>query len=234
MSISRVQGNSVNSAGTVTSQAITLSTGITQGNFVVATVATGNNATTFTGPSGWTQVVINQPAGSSATIETSIWYLVVSAGQAGQTSWTWTLSASHTAYICIEEWSSTSGWLASPLDQTAQGDTSGTPTTSTTIQSGATATTAQASELWIASLAYKNSAQSESSITSGWTKDLEATLANNNTMTMLYQVVSATGAASCQYSITTGQYWAGVVATFMTAAASTPPPSSLLSLMGVG
>jgi hypothetical protein len=118
-------------------------------------------------------------------------------------------------YICIEEWSATNGWQASPADQTATGNTSGSPTTSTTILSGTTATTTQAEELWIASLAYKNSAQSETGITSGWTKDLEATLASNNTMTMLYRVVSATGAASCQYTISSAQHWAGCVATFM-------------------
>ena len=77
MSIARVQGNQVNSSSSVTSQTITLPSGITLGNLVVACVATGNNATTFTGPSGWTQAVVNMPAGDSATIETSIWYMVV-------------------------------------------------------------------------------------------------------------------------------------------------------------
>jgi hypothetical protein len=219
MTITRVQGNSVNSSGSVSSQAVTLPSGVTLGNLIVASVATGSNNTTFTGPSGWTQAVINQPAGASATIETSIWYLVVAAGQVGQTSFTWTLSASHSAYICISEWSSTTGWQASPVDVAVVGDTAGSPTTATTIVSGTTSATAQASELWIASLAYKGSAQSETSITSGWTKDLESTLASNNTMTMLYQVASATGAAACQYSIGSAQFWAGVVATFMPASA---------------
>jgi hypothetical protein len=181
---------------------------------VVATVACGGNDTTFSGPSGWTQATFNQPAGS-ATIETSIWYLIVDAGRAGQTSWTWTIGVSHSMYICIEEWTATNGWQVSVVDKTANGNTSGSPTTSTTIQSGTTATTTQAEELWIASLAYKGSAQSETSITTGWTKDLEATLASNNTMTMLYRVVNATGAAACQYTISSAQHWAGCVATFM-------------------
>lgn len=228
MSISRVQGNEVNSGGSVTSQAVTLSSGITQGNLAVASVACGSNVTTITGPSGWTQAVINQPAGSNATIETSIWSMVVPAGHAGETSWTWNFSASHSVYICIEEWNSTTGWMASPVDQTVQGDTSGSPTTSTTPSSGTTSTTLEATELWIASIAYKGSAQSESSITSGWTKDLEATLASNNTMTMLYQVASSTGTAGCQYTIGTAQYWAGCVATFKPAQQRTIPATVAL------
>src|SRR5216684_990447 len=214
MSITRVQGNQVNSTGIVTSQAGTLGSGVAQGNLLIASVATGNNATTITGPSGWTQVTINQPAGTNATIETSIWYLIVDSGHAGGTSWTWTLSASHTVYICIEEWNATGGWPANPVDVSANGDTVGTPVTTTTIDSGTTATTAQAEELWVASLAYKSSAQSESSITAGWTKDLEATLAANNTMTLLYNVTSATGTAQCSYVIGTAEYWAGCVVTF--------------------
>ena len=172
MSISRVQGNQANSPNsTSTSLAVTLSSGITQGNLVVAAVACGNNATTITGPSGWTQAIINQPAGANALIETSIWYMVVPSGHAGETSWTWNFASAHSLFICIEEWSSTTGWMANPVDQTVQGDTSGSPTQSTTPASGTTSATLEAVELWIGSIAYKGSAQSESSITSGWTKD---------------------------------------------------------------
>ena len=223
MSITRVQGNSVNSAGLVTSQAVTLGVGVTLGNLVVVSVACGDNATTITGPAGWTQATINQPNGALATIATSIWYLVVAAGQVGQTSWTWTLNNSHSMYLCIEEWNATNGWPASPVDVSANGDTAGTPTQATIIKSGNAATTAQAEELWIASLAYKGSAQTESSITSGWTKDLEATLANNNTMTMLYNVASAVGAPHCQYTIGSQEYWAGCVVAFKDTPAVTLP-----------
>lgn len=215
VNITRVQGNSVNSAAATTSQAVTLGAGITLGNLVVASVASGDNATSITGPSGWTQAVINQPNGASATIETSIWYLLVDAGHAGQTSFTWTFGASHTVYICIEEWNASRGWQTPVLDKTAQGNTAASPTTSTTPSSGTTATTTQANELWVASLAYKGSAQTETSITAGWTKDLEATLASNNTMTMLYQVRNTTGTASVQYTIGSAQHWAGAVATFL-------------------
>lgn len=233
MAISRVQGRATNSPSTVTSLAGTLLAGVTQGNLLVVAVATGGNDTTFSGPSGWTQATVNIPLGS-ATISTSIWYRIVDAGAAGQTSWTWTIGVSHTMYICIEEWSATNSWLASPIDRTANGNTSGSPTTSTTIRSGTTSTTTQAEELWVASLAYKNSAQTENSITAGWTRDLEATLAANNTMTMLYDVVSSTSAAACQYTIGSAQHWAGCVATFkpvtiVTSDRTIPASAALLS-----
>lgn len=213
MGITRVQGVQVNSSASVTTQAITCSA-VTLGNLLIVAMATGNNATTLTGPARWTQATINQPAGASATIETAIFYLVVGASDAGATSFTFTLGSSHTAYICLEEWNASTGWPASPLDVVAQGDTIATPVTATTIVSGTTATTAQAEELWVAALAYKGSAQAESSVTSGWTSDVEATLAANNTLTLLYKVASSTGTASCSYVIGSAQFWAGSVATF--------------------
>lgn len=234
MTITRVQGNQANSPNsTSTSLAVTLSSGITQGNLVVAAVACGNNATSITGPSGWTQAVINQPAGANALIETSIWYMVVPAGHAGETSWTWTFGSAHSLFICIEEWSSTTGWMNSPVDQTVQGDTSGSPTQSTTPSSGTTSTTLEATELCIASIAYKGSAQSETSLTSGWTSDLEATLSGGNTMTMLYKVASSTGTAGCQYTIGTQEYWAGVVTTFKPSLSQTIPSTVALQSLGL-
>ena len=135
MTITRVQGNQVNSAGVVTSQAITLGSGVTLGNLLVVAVGDGSNVTSITPPDGsWTQVTINQPAGASATIEAAIFYLVVDSGHAGATSWTWTFSASHTAYLCMEEWSASTGWPANPVDVSANGDTIGTPVTATTIE----------------------------------------------------------------------------------------------------
>jgi hypothetical protein len=229
-----VQSNHANTSSAGTSFTITLPSGITLGNLIVITITVGSNTTTLTPPDGSWQMVPchNQPAGTNALVDASIWYLVVDSAHAGQTSWTWQLSASHTSYVCIEERNATNGWQVNPVDVSAMGDTVGSPVQATTITSGTTATTSQAEELWIASLAYKGSAQTETGITAGWTKDGEATLAGNTTMTMLYKVASATGTAACQYTIGTAQYWAGCVATFKSAAASANPvlatsPSSL-------
>ncbi len=214
MTITRVQGNAVASSGAVTSQAGTLSTGVAQGNLLVAAVTTGAIGNAVTPPSGWAQAVFNQPS-SPANDESGLWYLVVDAGHAGGTSWTFSFGSSHNVYIIIEEWSSSTGWSASPVDQTAVGNTAGTATTSTTPTTGTTSTTTQASELWVATLAYSGGVQTESSITSGWTKDLEThDGSNNHTATMLYQIASSTGTASCSYTVGTPEHWAGAVATF--------------------
>lgn len=214
MSITRVQGQATASSGTVTSLAGTVGSGVTLGNLLVAAVTTGNNANAVTAPSGWTQASFNQP-NSPANCETGLWYLVVDAGHAGLTSFTFTFNSSHNSYIIIEEWSATNGWVASPVDQTAVGNTAGTATTSTTPLTGTTSTTTQASELWVATLTYDLGPQTESSLTSGWTKDLETHDSTpNHTATMLYNVASSTGAAACQYTIGTAEHWAGAVATF--------------------
>jgi hypothetical protein len=214
MSITRVQGQATASASTTTSQAATVGSGVTLGNLLVAAVSTGAIGNSVTPPTGWTQAVFNQP-NSPANDETGLWYIVVAAGQAGSTSFTFTFGSAHNVYIIIEEWSATNGWNASPVDQTAVGNTAGTATTSTTPLTGTTSTTTQASELWVATLMYSAGVQTESSITSGWTKDLEThDSGNNHTATMLYQIASSTGAAACQYTIGTAEHWAGAVATF--------------------
>lgn len=223
MTISRVQGQATNPTGYNTRWTGSVANGVAQGNLVVAHVTVGNNATTITGPTGWSLATQNQPAGSNATIETSIWWTVVSASQAGQKQWVWTLNQSHTVYIEIVEFNSTNGWPTNPLDKVASGDTVGSPVQATTISSGTTAATSQASEVACAVLAYKNSAQSESSITAGWTRDLEATLANNNTSTSLYQILTVTGAQAVSYVIGSAQYWAGSIATFKDNAAGIVP-----------
>src|SRR5579875_1009420 len=222
MGISLVQSTMAASSGAVTSQTITLSQGVTAGNLLVATVSTGNASISVTPPSGWSAGPFNQPGGS-ANCESGIWYALVGSGgvSAGTTSFTFTLSAQHNCYIDLSEWSSSTGWPSSPLDQSAVGNTSGS--TGTALTSGTTGTTAQASELWLASFTYDGAAQTESGLTSGWTRDHEVTdSSNNHTALMCYRVASATGTASCGFSIGTAQYWAAAIATFKTAAATNP------------
>lgn len=213
MAITRIQGQVTTSSGTtVTSLAATLAGAPTAGNLLLAAVMVANNATAITPPTGWTQAVINQP-GTGASIEVAWFWRVAQAGDG--TSYTFTLSAAHTLVIALSEWHATNGWPASPLDQTAVGDTVGTPTQSTTIQSGTTATTAQAEELWIGGLAYKGALQTETGITAGWTKDADAASGTANALSTLYQVAAATGMASVSYTIGTARYWAGAVITLM-------------------
>jgi len=216
--LSLVQSHATVASGTVTSLAGTLPSGVTAGNLLVAAVTSGGQGTAITPPSGWSQAAFNQP-NSPANCETGIWFIVVTAAMAGQTSWTFTQAAAHNFYIELEEWFSSSGWPTNPLDQSAIGDTASSPTTSTTIQSGTTGTTAQAGEVWIASLTYDLGAQTESGLTAGWNRDLEISDSTpNHTAAMLSNVGSTSvGAAACQFTIATAEYWAGAIATFKAA-----------------
>lgn len=221
MAISLIQSAEADSAGSlVTTLTVTLSTGATLGNLLVVNASAGNNGMTFGAPSGWTQAVQNIPAGANPTTASALYYLTVDSGHAGATSFAFTLSSAHSFLLQIEEWNATNGWQATPLDQTAQGDTSGSPTQSTILSSGTTATTTQASELWIAGLAYKSGLQTESSLTSGWSKDRDDGNVSSVSASMLSQVASATGTAQVQYTIGTAEYWSGVVATFLPVVAS--------------
>lgn len=224
MTISLAQSNSVNSgSSSVSSQAVTLGAGVTLGNLVVACVEVGNNATAITPPAGWAQAVINQPAGLNATIETSIWYLVVgSSGYAGATSFTFTFGSPHTVAITVSEWHSTAGWPPNPVDVIALGNVSANPGITTAIDSGTTPRTNYSSELWIASLAYKGAGQAESSISPGWSVDQDSS-GGSNSMLELSRVVTARGVADCNLDVSIGQYWAACVATFRD---GQPPPST--------
>src|SRR6266568_645438 len=217
MAITRVQGLASSTGSNVTSFASTLTSGIKQNNLIIAAVATGNNTATFIPPdAGWKLAAFNQPAGASATIGTAIWYLVVDSQHAGQTTFTWGLSAAHSVFVCMEEWSATYGWYDAPLDAVALGDTIAVPVAATVIDSGTATPTSQAEELWVAALAYKGTAQAETSVTAGWTSDVEATQATLNTETLLYQVTSTRGTPDCNYTIGTAAFWSGCVATFRT------------------
>src|SRR5258708_32330386 len=207
------QRNTENPTPTTT-RTITLPLGVNLGNMLVVAIGGDHNDPSITPPDGsWTQAAFNQTAGTGNP-EVAIYFLIVDAAHAGATTWTWTFSVARNIYICMEEWSSTTGWPANPVDKTALGDTVATPVIATLIDSGTTATTTQGEELWVGALFYRGSAQVESSITAGWTKDLESTRSSQGTMTMLYQVMSSTGAADVNYTIPIAQFWAGCVVTF--------------------
>src|ERR1700694_2416483 len=117
MTILRVQQNAVASTGMVTSQVITLPSGVTQGNLLVVSIETGIKPTlpTIGAPDGsWTQAALNVPVTNAADIQVGLWYLVVDGPHAGGTSWTWTVSTLHSTLIAIQEWSASLGWPANP------------------------------------------------------------------------------------------------------------------------
>lgn len=215
MALSQVQKASANSAGSLTSSVtITLSSGVTVGNLLVACLMTGNNSITFTGPTGWAQAVINNPSGGAA-IDSAIWYKIATAGDAGTTSFTFTLNAAHTNAGEIQEWSASNGWQSSVVDQTATGENDASPVQGTVLASGTTAATTQASELWIATVGYKGGQQTFSSTTAGWTLDDNIASSSSNAMGVFHQVATATGTAGLTTNISTAEWWSGATATFL-------------------
>src|SRR5579875_3334456 len=204
MSISRVQGAG-NRAAASASNTVTLTSGVTQGNLLVASVAAGNTAATWTTPTGWTLAKGN--AGVAQGV--SVYYVIVTAAMAGTTSFTFNLNSAYNNDLVLSEWNSTTGWQSNPVDQVAIGS----PSSSTTVSSGTTPTTTQAVELWIAGLAYGGAGQTESSLTSGWSFGAEA--AGGPTLREVYQIASAIGAASASFTIGTAQNQDGTVVTFM-------------------
>lgn len=218
MTITQVQSNSVNSGtSSVSSQSVTLGaggSGISLGNLVVACVEAGNNATVVTPPAGWSQAAINQPAGANATIQTTIFYLVVGgSGYAGASSFTFGLSVAHTVAITISEWHSTAGWPPNPVDVIALGNLSANPGVATGVDSGTTPKTSYYSELWIASLAYKGAGQTETNISAGWSVDQDAS-GGSNSMLELSRVVTGRGVANVNLDVAIAQYWAGCIVAF--------------------
>jgi hypothetical protein len=223
MTISSVQSNSGGPAG-ATSISVTLGAGVTQGNLIVVGISNGFG-TNLTLPDANWQTATYVNAGGSA-LSGGIAYTVVTAGQAGQASWTFSWTGTHSSAWVIREWSSSSGWPAvtSVLDKTT--GTSDTVSTDTIVATGSAGTTTQAVELWVAALAYGDGAQTESGLTSGFTSGVEGSAGVSQTVREAYQVTSSAGAAACQMSYTTGTANGnvGIIATFTPAAGSISPP----------
>lgn len=211
MTITRTQANN-NRAASTTSVSVTLSSGVTQGNLLVAEFAISATGLTMSAPANWSQAT-----STSTNQEMALYWIVVSSGLAGTTVFTFSVtSGTPNLSLNVSEWNSTTGWPASPLDKVANN----TNASSTTVSSGTTATTTQASELWVAGLSYSGGSQTESGLTAGWTNGLETSL--GPALREVYEIVSATGAASVQFTITTAKSNAGCLATFMPSSAAAP------------
>lgn len=218
--LTRVQHNSMTTTGTTGSSfSATLGSGVTAGNLLVATVTLGTNLT-VTPPAGWTQAGPTEVVAGS--LQQQLWYLVVASG--GATSWTWSWTGSHSFGWTIDEWNSSTGWPASPVDSSAGAVHS---TASTAVNCGSPAATAQASELWYGVLSWANSGQTLSGVTAGWTTGDSAVFTGQNTSTGFYQAAAATGTPSLAATISASTVNAGVVATFTPAAGSHTASASL-------
>lgn len=212
----RVQHNFMPTTSTTgTSATATTSSGVTTGNLLVVTVAVGTNVGTVTPPSGWAQAGPTESVTSELQLQ--MYYLVVSTG--GGTSFAFSWSGSHSFGWTIDEWNSSTGWAASPVDSSAGGVHT---SQSTAVSCGSPAATVDASELWYGVLAWASSGQTLSGVTSGWTTGDSAIFTSNNTQTAYYQQATATGTPSLAATLSASEYNAGVVATFIPGTGTSP------------
>jgi len=226
--LTRVQHNYMPTRGTTaTSLTATLSSGVTSGNLLVATITVGTNVGTVTPPSGWQQAGPTESV--TSYLQQQIWYLVVGTG--GATSFVFSWSGSHSFGWTIDEWNSSTGWLASPVDITS-GNVHSTPATG--VDCGSPGSTSQAVELWYGVLSWANSGQSLSGVTSGWTTGDTAIFTSNNTNTSFYQITSSSGVPSLAATISSSQPNAGVVATFQPAGGSVPVTMAVTAAASFG
>jgi hypothetical protein len=93
----------------------------------------------------------------------------------------------------------------------------------TALDSGTTATTTQANELWLAVLANGNTNNTFSSPTNGFTiEDTASSASQGPSQAFLDKIVSSTGAADAGCTGSATGNWAGAIGTFLAAAATFP------------
>jgi hypothetical protein len=213
MSITQAQTLAKTYSGSGTTGTATFGAGVTNGNLLVARVAIASGNQTYNTPTGWT---LAAQANTGTQCCTAIFFTIVGSGNSfgGTTAFAFSWGATHSFGIEIEEWNSSTGWQASPLDKVASVNGS---VTSTALDSGTTATTTQAVELWVAAWVYKSGVQTITGITSGWTEDDNSASSTNVGQDSLSQVVSSTGAARAQGTLTTTAISSGAIATFIPA-----------------
>jgi hypothetical protein len=236
MAIARVQGNArgVSTTNTIT---VTMNSTPVDGDLLVACVGSSNNVGAYCTVSSITQTNVNwstdgagmqtQSQYSSAKLDTEIWIGIVGSGASKTITITLSGAPVNGGVADVCEYSGLV--VSSFLDKTASA--SGT---STNFVTGTTATTTQASELWIGSIAVYYWGQSNP-INDFTLLDGATYTGGGNPVSEAYleKIVSATGTAN---SGTSGNnaYYAGCIATFKAAAAGGPTVkkgSSLVNTM---
>jgi hypothetical protein len=213
MAITRVQGNARGFITTGTSITVTQVSDPINGNVNVAIIAcygaSGMKVSSIaqTGVT-WTYQIKKTTTGMAV----AIWFGVVGAGASKTITITLAVSAYNGAVGDVCEYS---GVLTSSfLDKTAIN--TGTGTTSDT---GTTANTTQADELWIGAILSDYRAQSNP--TQGFTLLDGAQIPGECSGGYLEKIVSAIGTANSGDTLTSSSVWLGCIATFKAAAGAT-------------
>jgi hypothetical protein len=227
--IARVQGNC--KAIITTSKAnVTMTSTPTSGDVLVLTfgavVLSGSTVTL----SSISQAGVTWSKILNRTItyyDTEIWFGVVGSGAVKNV--TLTLSGSpNTAYADACEYSGIA--TSSYLDKTAS--TNCTLTGSNTANTGTTATTTQASELWIGSIMTAGSGATQSAATNGFTLLDGKGGGSIGSEAYLEKIVSSIGAANSGTTISTNTGWVGCIATFKASSSTTKSVEYQIDLFG--
>lgn len=217
-----------------TAPTLTLTSLATAGNLLTCLFQwdQADGARTLTPPAGWNEAGTEIDGGTPAPRQRMFYKISDGTEQtvAG------TLSGIARWVLSVQEWNSTNGWPAGTgaLDKVAQSSSAG----STTPDSGTTASTAQADELWYAGLNNKN-IDTQSAQTNGFTEVEEKTTANSTNANNVngathYKIVTAAGTANVSATIGNSRSWVGQIATFMDNAPAAPTSPFVSSLTSVG
>jgi len=212
--ITRVQGP-VRQTSTSQSFTVTLTNTPASGDVLIAVIGLYHSSSdtlhtvssiTETGVT-WSYQTSETDSTTGTATDTEIWLGVVTSGTASRTITITTSSGSGTTYEIADVCEYSGIATSSYLDKTAVAASSGTSTST-----GTTATTSQASELWIGGITVEdNSAQT--SPTNGFTL-LDGAVYQQMSVAYLEKIVSATGTANSGTTISSSQRYAGCIATF--------------------
>lgn len=210
MAISRIQSVG-NNAVDVTSLTATWDFTPVQNRLLIVMAAANQTAgdVTFTGPSGYT--LATAAVSTSTKVTAATWYKIAGASEGNPQV---QISAARDMAMIGLEYSG--NVTASVIDK--QANNSGLGTTSDT---GTTATTAQAEELWMGMIAQQTSA-TQTSPTNGFS--IVGNEVSNNAggfsrcrVVALEKIVSATGTANTGCTVSASREWVGKMTTYKAA-----------------
>jgi len=217
MAIVRVQGNARGVASSGTTVAAVMASTPISGNILVATVASRTSGATTTVSSiadgnakvTWTYQI---RSGAVAQDSVEIWFGVVAAGASKTQTATLAAASGNGIIINVCEYSGVA--TTSFLDKTATNTN-----TSTSPDTGTTAATTQADELWIGGTEIAGN-YTQSLPTNGFTLLDGAGYSGGPLCNgFLEKIVSATGTANSGTTIASSVTWVGCIATFKAATA---------------
>jgi len=186
----------------------------TSGNLLVAR-AIGYAASDGGAITAWTQVDLARYGATTGYVS-----IFVKIAGASEGSVTVTFTGATTTRLVIEEWSNdTGGWNATPQDQNAHLDNTGSTVTSKST--GTTGTTTVNDELSVSVIAWGNAVTGIS-----WTNSFTASFEHPVGALVFagaHKVLSSTGTVETTAAWTTARLAGAAIATFKTAAASVVP-----------